>query len=148
MAALAGVVPVGVFFRYALNDALAWTDELGGLLLVWITFLGAVVALDRGTHLDMNLFAGRLSDRARKALRAASDGALATLLCVLVVNGSTITTRLMGQTAISLPIPRGLLQAVMPLSAALMLVVLAARWFLPEATTEVRRRRPAGGATE
>ena len=139
---------MGVLFRYALNSALAWTDELGGLLLAWITFLGAVVTLDRGTHLDMDLLAGRLSDRARTATRAASDIALAILLVVVLVNGWTIATRLMDQTAVSLPIPRGLLQAVMPLSAALMLVVLAARWTLPEATAEHRRRSAAVEATE
>ncbi len=138
--ALAMVVPVGVFFRYVLSAALPWTDELGGLLLVWITFLGAVIALDRRSHLDLDPFAARLPTRVRLGLRALADIALAVLLLVLVVNGWTITTRLMGQTAISMPVPRGLLQAIMPLSAALMLVVLAARWLLPEATSEHRRR--------
>ncbi len=138
--ALAAIVPVGVFFRYVLSASLSWTDELGGLLLVWITFLGAVVALDRRTHLDMDPFGARVPPRARLALRALADSTLAALLLVLLVNGWTITTRLMAQTAISLPVSRGLLQSVMPLSAALMLVVLVARWVLPEATGERRRR--------
>jgi TRAP-type transport system small permease protein len=140
MTALAVVVVIGVLFRYALNNALAWTDEVGGILLVWITYLGAVAALDRGAHMDMDLFAGRIRGSARTAVRAIVDVALGILLIVVLVNGWSIATRLMGQTMVSLPIPRGAVQSVMPLSAVLMLVVLAVRWGLPEATTGARLR--------
>ncbi len=140
MAALAVIVPMGVFFRFVLNAALSWTDEIGGFVLVWITFLAAVVALDRGAHLDMDLFAGRIRGPARTALRAVADIALGVLLIVVFVNGWSISVRTMDQTAVSLPIPRGLVQAIMPISAVLMLVTLAARWVLPEATHEVRER--------
>lgn len=140
-AVLAVVVPVGVVFRYVLNAALSWTDELGGFLLVWMTFLGAVVALDRGVHLDFDLLRQKLPPRARVLAALVSDLALAALLVVVLVNGSTITQRLMNQTAVSFPVPRGLIYSVMPLSAALMLLVLAARWLLPGATT---RDRAAG----
>lgn len=145
LTALAIVVAAGVFFRYALNSALSWTDEVGGLLLVWITYLGAVVALDRGAHMDMDLFAGRIRGGARTALRAVVDGALGILLLVVLVNGWSISTRLLGQTMVSLPIPRGAVQAVMPLSALLMLIVLAVRWAIPEASG-IRRRRQADAA--
>ncbi len=140
IALLAVIVPLGVFFRYALNNALSWTDEMGGFLLVWTTFLGAVVALDRGTHLDMDLLSHRFPGPLRVALRAIADLALALLLVVILANGWTITSRLFSQTAVSLPISRGLIQIVMPLSAALMLVVLVARWALPDATAAHRRR--------
>ena len=136
---LAAIVPTGVFFRYVLNASLGFTDELGGILLVWITFLGAVVALDRRSHLDMDPFGRRVPPRGRIALRAFADIGLAVLLIVLVINGWTITTRLLSATMISLPIPRGVVQAVMPISGALMLAVLAARWLLPEATGEHHR---------
>jgi TRAP-type C4-dicarboxylate transport system permease small subunit len=139
MVALAVDVAAGVSSRYVVNAALSWTDELGGLLLVWMTFLGAVVALDRRTHLDMDPFGPRVSARVRIALRAAADLALAVFLIVILWNGSLIVTRLGSTMSVSLPVSRGLLQSVMPVSAALMLVVLAARWLLPEATAESRR---------
>ena len=138
---LAVIVPVGVLFRYALNAALPWTDELGGLLLVWMTFLGAVVALDRGVHLDFDLLREKVPPRVRWLIALLCDLALAALLVVVLANGSTLTQRLMNQTAVSLPVPRGLVYSVMPISAALMLVVLAARWLLPGATTRDRAAR-------
>lgn len=137
---LATIVPVGVLFRYALNAALSWTDEVGGLLLVWITFYGSVVALDRGVHLDFDLLLSKLPPAGQRVGRAVTDLALAALLAVILVNGWTIMSRLMGQSIVSLPIPRGVFYSVMPISAALMLLVLFARWFLPGATAWDRRR--------
>lgn len=32
-----------VFFRFALNSPLVWSEELARLLLVWVTFIGAAV---------------------------------------------------------------------------------------------------------
>lgn len=34
------VVAVQVFFRYALNHSLFWSEELARYILVWLTFLG------------------------------------------------------------------------------------------------------------
>ena len=65
---LAAIVPLGVVFRYVLNNALSWTDEIGGFTLVWITFLGSVIALDRGVHLDMDLLSPHVGPRVRTAL--------------------------------------------------------------------------------
>src|SRR5438067_9710599 len=96
--ALAVIVPLGVFFRYALNAALPWTDELGGMLLVWMTFLGAVIALDRGVHLDFDLLREKMPPRVRWLVALLCDLALAALLVVVLANGSTLTQRLMNQT--------------------------------------------------
>ncbi len=145
---LAVIVPVGVFFRYAMNSALSWTDEVGGLTLVWITFYGSVVALDRGLHLDFDLVVKKMPRRWERIARAVVDLALAVLLVVVLVNGWTITNRLMGQTIVSMPIPRGIFYSVMPISALLMLLVLAARWFLPDATTWDRKRHHEVSASE
>jgi len=40
-----------VVLRYGFNSGLAVSDELSRWLFVWITFLGAVVAMKEGTHL-------------------------------------------------------------------------------------------------
>ncbi|HWU39956.1 MAG TPA: TRAP transporter small permease subunit, partial [Candidatus Acidoferrum sp.] len=36
------MVGSGVLSRYFLNYSLAWSDELAGLLFVWVTLLGSV----------------------------------------------------------------------------------------------------------
>ena len=41
------VLLTGVIYRYALHDPLVWSDELASILFIWLSMLGAVLALDR-----------------------------------------------------------------------------------------------------
>ena len=137
---LAVVVPVGVFFRYVLGSALAWTDELGAFLLAWITYLGGVVALHRGSHLGFENLVERLPAAWRTAARAAMDLVLAAFFLILLVYGLQIAMELAGQLAISMPLSIGLVYGVMPFSALLMLVVLVHRY---AGAAQKALRRPA-----
>lgn len=55
-----------VVLRYGFNSGLAVSDELSRWLFVWITFLGAVVAIKEGTHLGTDTLISRLSVRGQK----------------------------------------------------------------------------------
>lgn len=127
-ATLAAVVPVGVFFRYVLGSALAWTDELGGVLLAWITFLGSVVALHHRSHVGFDQILQLFPSGLQKGIRAAVDLAMAAFFLVLAVYGTQVSARLMNQMAVSMPLPTGLVYGVLPVSGVLMLIVLVARY--------------------
>ena len=55
-----------VVLRYGFNSGVAVSDELSRWLFVWITFLGAVVAMKEGTHLGTDTLISRLSIRGQK----------------------------------------------------------------------------------
>ncbi|WP_439899843.1 TRAP transporter large permease [Paraburkholderia phymatum] len=59
------VLLAGVVFRYALHQPLVWSDELAGMLFLWMSMLGAVLALRRGEHMRMTAFVSRLSPQRR-----------------------------------------------------------------------------------
>ena len=46
-----GIVLVGLFYRYVIDEALSWYDEFAGYLLVWLTMAGSVVGLARRKHI-------------------------------------------------------------------------------------------------
>ena len=52
---------VGVVSRYGLDRPLVWTDELASTLFLWLTMLGAVIALRRGEHMTLTAFARAMS---------------------------------------------------------------------------------------
>ena len=54
-----------VFTRYVLKDPSTWTEELAIFLLIWVGMLGASVALNRGAHLGIDYFVGKLSAEKR-----------------------------------------------------------------------------------
>lgn len=70
MVAFLAVMVVLVFgnvvLRYGFNSGLALSDELSRWLFVWITFMGAVVAMKEGTHLGTDTLISRLSLRGQK----------------------------------------------------------------------------------
>ena len=49
-----------VFSRYVLKTPSSWSEELATFLLIWVSLLGAAVALNRGAHLGIDYFVGKL----------------------------------------------------------------------------------------
>jgi TRAP-type C4-dicarboxylate transport system permease small subunit len=54
-----------VFTRFILKDPSTWSEELAIFLLIWVSLLGAAVALNRGAHLGIDYFVGKLPPRKR-----------------------------------------------------------------------------------
>ncbi|MGE5295639.1 MAG: TRAP transporter small permease [Solirubrobacterales bacterium] len=54
-----------VFTRLILRDPSTWTEELAVFMLIWVSLLGAAVALGRGAHLGIDYFVGKLPAKAR-----------------------------------------------------------------------------------
>ena len=54
-----------VFTRFVLKNPSSWTEELAIFLLIWVSLLGAAVALNRGAHLGIDYFVGKLSIQKR-----------------------------------------------------------------------------------
>jgi TRAP-type transport system small permease protein len=54
-----------VVLRYGFNSGIDVSEELSRWCLVWITFLGATVALKEGRHLGVDFLIARLTRRGR-----------------------------------------------------------------------------------
>lgn len=76
------VLFAGVIARYVFNRPLIWSDELASMLFLWLSMLGAVVALQREEHMRMTAVVRSLPERWQ---RFANDLALAATACFLGV---------------------------------------------------------------
>ena len=87
LAAMVVLVFGNVVLRYAFNTGIAISDELSRWLFVWMTFMGAIVALrDRG-HLGTDFLVGRLPTWGKKVFLGV--GHLSMLfICWLLYSGS------------------------------------------------------------
>jgi TRAP-type C4-dicarboxylate transport system permease small subunit len=54
-----------VFTRFILKNPSTWSEELAVFMLIWVSLLGAAVALNRGAHLGIDYFVGKLPPRKR-----------------------------------------------------------------------------------
>jgi tripartite ATP-independent transporter DctM subunit len=59
------VLFAGVSARYFFQRPLIWSDEFAGILFLWLAMLGAVVAFQRGEHMRMTAFVGKIDPRRR-----------------------------------------------------------------------------------
>ncbi|WP_298235242.1 TRAP transporter small permease [uncultured Azohydromonas sp.] len=56
-----------VVLRYAFNSGITVSEEVSRWLFVWLTFLGAIVALHQRDHLGSDMLVSRLGPTGRKA---------------------------------------------------------------------------------
>ncbi|WP_304308021.1 TRAP transporter small permease [Pseudacidovorax intermedius] len=76
-----------VVLRYGFNDGLLISEELSRWLFVWMTFLGALVALRSHQHLGTDTLVSRLP-RVGKKLCLGASHLLMLMLCVFMLQGS------------------------------------------------------------
>jgi TRAP-type C4-dicarboxylate transport system permease small subunit len=86
---LAMVVMVfgNVVLRYAFNSGITVSEELSRFCFVWLTFVGAVVAMRDGAHLGMTNVVDRLP-RTGKIACAAINQVLIIACCALMLWGT------------------------------------------------------------
>ena len=74
----------GVVARYVFGHPLVWSDELASILFLWLSMLGAVIALRRGEHMRMTALVGRLGPPGRALFdMIAITASLALLVLIL-----------------------------------------------------------------
>jgi TRAP-type transport system small permease protein len=101
-----------VVLRYAFNSGIAVSEELSRWLFVWMTFIGAVVALKDHGHLGTDMLVARLSPAGKKVCLVISQ------LLMLGITGMIFTGSL-AQTRINLDVEA-------PVTGASMALVYAA----------------------
>ncbi|RCS22963.1 TRAP transporter small permease [Phyllobacterium salinisoli] len=72
---------VAVVMRYWVNQPLQWTEEIAGLLMIWIVMLGAISAERGNQHLTIPL----LVDLLPKKARAVFNGAISILTSIFLL---------------------------------------------------------------
>ena len=76
-----------VVLRYGFNDSIISSEELSRFLFIWITFLGAIVAMRENAHLGLDSVVRKLSLRGKKIAFAVSN-LMMLGCCVLMFYGT------------------------------------------------------------
>lgn len=77
------IVILGVVMRYVFNDPLGWTEEAAILLLMYSSFIGAVIALRHNEHVGIDILALAFEQRG-KYVFAILNALLTVLYCVVI----------------------------------------------------------------
>lgn len=145
IAGMALVVGANVALRYTTNNSLPWADEVARYLMIWMTFIGAGLALRTGGHVAITNLQDALPRRAQIVLRTGIVLILLAFFVFMIVTGQEYLTRMQYQKSPALRLSFKYVYAAMPVGFALMSVhlLLIARQFIMAGTY---RDAPTGDA--
>lgn len=119
-----GVVLLGIFYRYIVDDSLSWYDEFAGYILIWLTMYGSVFALAKKKHISFDTLVEKLPPGGRRVAEIVSVLCVMSFSLVLLVSGWQLVREMADETAISLPhVKMAWIYSVMPISGGLMLLI-------------------------
>jgi tripartite ATP-independent transporter DctM subunit len=116
------VLGAGVVARYCFHAPLVWSDELASILFLWLSMLGAVVALWRGEHMRMTGLVTRVPPRLRALLEAFALTASIGFLLLILPHALEYAHEESFIVTPALEISNAWRAAALPTGAALMLV--------------------------
>lgn len=115
-----------VVLRYGFNSGITVSEELSRWLFVWVTFLGAVVALHERTHLGSDMLVSRLSVNGKKACLFLTH-VLMLFICWLLFKGSLDQVKVnMESSSAAMEVPMSIFYASGMVCAASSGVILLA----------------------
>jgi TRAP-type transport system small permease protein len=103
--ALFAVVFLQFYTRYVLNDSIGWTEEIARYLLIGVTFVGAITAMRKGTHIAVEALLVFVPSEWKHWTLVAVDGVVAVFCGAMAWYGFELGNRAPGYM-VSVDIPK------------------------------------------
>lgn len=138
---LVGVVSLGcmtvitiiaVFWRYMLNSALPWTEEMTRYFFILATYMGISVVMESDEHLKMEVLATILGKSVERLLKVVYLAVCLVFFGWLVLLSWDMMQKVhrLGQSAVAFPFPLWIVWAGMVISFVLTTIQAARRLVL------------------
>jgi TRAP-type C4-dicarboxylate transport system permease small subunit len=114
------VVSLQVIFRYVLTQPLYWSEELARYLFVWLSILGATLALQKRGHFGLEIFFRKLPQQMRRWVEFLILFLVGALVVVILASGIELVEKTASQESPAIGIPMSWAYACLPVGAALM----------------------------
>jgi TRAP-type transport system small permease protein len=139
------VVGANVALRFSTNHSLSWSDEVARYLMIWMTFLGAGLALRQGGHVAITNLHDVISTRAQRILRAAIVAVLLFFFAYMVQVGWDYMQRSQYQITPAMRLSFRYVYAAMPVGFSLLILHLL---LITKPFVMAGQYRQTDGATE
>jgi len=118
------VVFLQVVSRYIFESPFSWSEELARYLSIWVTFLGAAVAIGTRNHIQIDVFVNLLPDKLRKYNDLLVDLLQVVFAVIMLVAGGLMLPIVLDNLTPALQISAGYVYASIPVSAVFMALYL------------------------
>lgn len=87
LSVLIALISCQVFLRYVFNNPFTWAEELGALLLIYLSFVTGDVVYKKNAHISIDYVIGFFPLR----LRAVTEIAVAVLICICLATLTVVS---------------------------------------------------------
>lgn len=98
-------VSVGVFYRYVLNHAIAWVEEVSRYLMIWTAYLSMGMVLRDEQHVGIEFVVNWFPPGGRRIIKVLSDIVVEIFLLVVIIQTIKYSEVLSIQRSPALGIP-------------------------------------------
>ena len=137
MTAVVLILCAQVVFRYFIGTSLDWIEEVSRILLTWVTFVGAAVALKRNGHITVDYFVALFPSTLRRHVELFTYSLIVAFSVFLCVQGIVFALLSEQTTFPALQIPVSWQYFGLPTGCLLMVVYGTAHLI-----AAIRRRTP------
>ena len=127
------VVLLQVLMRYLFAYPNPWSEEVSRFCFIWLSLLGASLAVEHRAHFRFDRVTRKLAPRARGAVQTGARAAVLIFSLLLIATGAALMDLTAGERSPALNLPIALVYAAAPVSGALMAIHMLARWVREDA---------------
>jgi TRAP-type C4-dicarboxylate transport system permease small subunit len=123
MGAMGLIAFVAVFFRFVLHSPLTWSEESARYMMVWVTFMGAGLAMKRRRHIGITFVVDKLPDRIRLTVNTLAEVIIIAFMGIVTWQGLSLMLQLRTQVSPAMRFPMIIPYFAVPLGSFYMLLV-------------------------
>lgn len=121
-AALVLIGGAQVFNRFVLSKPLTWSQEVSKILFFYIIFLGAALALRKGSFVIVDFIYEKIPQKLRTIFDTIINFLIIAFLITIIYEGIKICIISKGQVTPALQMPQAVVYMVIPLGGLMMLI--------------------------
>ena len=122
LAVMVTIMACNVFCRFVLQFSIYWADELAQSLLVWLTFLGAAVAIRESSHYAFDTIQSLLKGASLKVYQILGNVIVILMVSAMLYWSTVVTIGIRIWIMPAMEISRALIYAACPVGCIFMLI--------------------------
>ena len=126
LVAVAVVVLLQVLMRYLFAYPNPWSEEVSRYCFIWLSLLGASLAVEHRAHFRFDQVTGKLAPRTKRAVETGARAVVLIFAFLLIGTGIALMDLTMAERSPALNLPVALVYAAAPVSGALMVIHMLA----------------------
>ena len=142
------IIPLGVYFRYVLNSALAWPEPAATIMMIYFSFLGGAAVYRANVHIAMVAIIDNVRPAARQVMLAVVHLCMIVTSLFMLFYGQHLVSITWNQVIADFPWLRvGWTYLPIPLCGLLTLLFIVERIWVgqPPADSIMFSDQPTGG---